>query len=114
MPVAPLNRSVSSDTVDVKIVWEPEGYGIKRDRSHLVLVGAHSVCIQTRQGGLGSAQGQHHAGAARGGVQGNEYPGRRLKIMKETMETPDEISSERRLASVAVGTGDRWLCPEQG
>ena len=32
MPVAPLNRSVSSDTVDVKIVWEPEGYGIKRDR----------------------------------------------------------------------------------
>ena len=32
MPVAPLNSSVSSDTVDVKIVCEPDGYCIKRGR----------------------------------------------------------------------------------
>jgi hypothetical protein len=32
MPVVPLNRTVSSDAVDVKIVCEPDGYCIKRGR----------------------------------------------------------------------------------
>jgi len=46
------------------------------------------------QGGLESPEGQHPAGAARGGLQGHEHSGRRLKAASGSY-----LSSSRAIAS---------------
>ena len=46
------------------------------------------------QSGLGSPEGQVHAGAARGGLQGHERPGRRLTMTGRPVARPKMVDNQ--------------------